>query len=171
MGDRDKPHPQLLQQRLGSVVLGFQCLSDQKTLHKAYGGRGCAPSLLTTLPGPLSVLDIGTWTLSASYLNKWEERALEVLFPVSVCVCLIGVWGIEQPTFRIAFENKDSEGKCCSKVNKLFHWGNVIFLAPVLSKSCCFQSQDSTSISELCRWLQSISEKKDSLIIWPFQGI
>lgn len=36
----------------------------------------------------------------------------------------------------------------------------MIFLAPVLTKGGCFQSWARTDISELCRWLQSISEKK-----------
>lgn len=101
--------------------------------------------------GPWSVLDIGPWVLRASYVKKLMERAFEVLFPGSVCSCLISVRGIGQLTFSIAFENKDSERKGQSKVNQLFHRGNVIFLAPVLTKGCCFQSWARADISELRR--------------------
>lgn len=93
-------------------------------------------------------------------MNTLMERAFEVLLPGSVRSCLISVRGTERLTFSVAFENKDSERKRQSKVNKLFHRGNVIFLAPVLTKGCCFQSWARADISELCRWLQSISEKK-----------
>lgn len=115
----------------------------------------------------LNMLDINTMSLRASYWNKWVEK-VSVWDYVSF-IYISRVQGKTQPTVNATFENKDNERRAESEVSKLFHWRNVIFLAPVLPKDCYFQSWIGTDISEPGRRPYSRFKKKrqlDNFLLW-----